>query len=47
MRILLITSAYNSLTQRMHTELTDRGHEGSGSAAGRHRDAAPSGTDPC
>ncbi len=27
MRILLITSAYNSLTQRVHAELTDRGHE--------------------
>jgi hypothetical protein len=25
MRILLITSAYNSLTQRVHAELTDRG----------------------
>jgi putative two-component system hydrogenase maturation factor HypX/HoxX len=27
MRILLIASAYNSLTQRVHAELTDRGHE--------------------
>jgi putative two-component system hydrogenase maturation factor HypX/HoxX len=25
-RILLVTSAFNSLTQRAHTELTDRGH---------------------
>ncbi|MGE5291330.1 MAG: hydrogenase maturation protein [Micromonosporaceae bacterium] len=27
MRILLIASAYNSLTQRVHVELADRGHE--------------------
>jgi putative two-component system protein, hydrogenase maturation factor HypX/HoxX len=27
MRILLIASAYNSLTQRIHAELADRGHE--------------------
>jgi putative two-component system hydrogenase maturation factor HypX/HoxX len=27
MRILLLASAYNSLTQRVHTELADRGHE--------------------
>jgi putative two-component system protein, hydrogenase maturation factor HypX/HoxX len=27
MRILLISSAYNSLTQRVHAELADRGHE--------------------
>ena len=27
MRILLIASAYNSLTQRVHAELGDRGHE--------------------
>src|SRR5262249_41415148 len=27
MRILLIASAYNSMTQRVHAELTDRGHE--------------------
>jgi putative two-component system protein, hydrogenase maturation factor HypX/HoxX len=27
MRILLIASAYNSLTQRVHAELVDRGHE--------------------
>jgi putative two-component system protein, hydrogenase maturation factor HypX/HoxX len=27
MRILLIASAYNSLTQRVHAELADRGHE--------------------
>ena len=27
MRILLIASAYNSLTQRLHAELGDRGHE--------------------
>ena len=27
MRILLIASAYNSMTQRMHSELVDRGHE--------------------
>jgi putative two-component system protein, hydrogenase maturation factor HypX/HoxX len=27
MRILLMASAYNSLTQRVHTELTDRQHE--------------------
>ena len=27
MRILLITSAYNSMTQRVHVELADRGHE--------------------
>ena len=27
MRILLIASAYNSLTQRVHAELTDRGYE--------------------
>src|SRR6516164_10293450 len=27
MRILLLASAYNSLTQRVHAELTDRGHE--------------------
>jgi putative two-component system protein, hydrogenase maturation factor HypX/HoxX len=27
MRILLIASAYNSMTQRIHAELTDRGHE--------------------
>ncbi|MFE2281179.1 hydrogenase maturation protein [Streptomyces sp. NPDC059454] len=26
MRILLVASAYNSLTQRVHTELRDRGH---------------------
>jgi len=27
MRILLIASAYNSMTQRVHAELVDRGHE--------------------
>ncbi len=27
MRILLVTSAYNSMTQRAHAELVDRGHE--------------------
>ena len=27
MRILLIASAYNSMTQRVHVELADRGHE--------------------
>ena len=27
MRILLMSSAYNSLTQRVHSELADRGHE--------------------
>ena len=27
MRILLIASAYNSMTQRVHAELADRGHE--------------------
>src|SRR5215471_14362413 len=27
MRILLMASAYNSLTQRVHVELADRGHE--------------------
>jgi putative two-component system protein, hydrogenase maturation factor HypX/HoxX len=27
MRILLIASGYNSMTQRMHAELADRGHE--------------------
>ena len=27
MRILLVASAYNSMTQRMHAELADRGHE--------------------
>ncbi len=27
MRILLIASAYNSITQRVHAELADRGHE--------------------
>jgi putative two-component system protein, hydrogenase maturation factor HypX/HoxX len=27
MRILLVASAYNSLTQRVHAELADRGHE--------------------
>jgi putative two-component system protein, hydrogenase maturation factor HypX/HoxX len=27
MRILLVASAYNSMTQRIHTELADRGHE--------------------
>jgi putative two-component system hydrogenase maturation factor HypX/HoxX len=27
MRILLLSSAYNSLTQRVHVELADRGHE--------------------
>ena len=27
MRILLISSAYNSLTQRVHVDLADRGHE--------------------
>ena len=27
MRILLISSAYNSMTQRIHVELADRGHE--------------------
>jgi putative two-component system protein, hydrogenase maturation factor HypX/HoxX len=27
MRILLMASAYNSMTQRVHAELTDRGHE--------------------
>ena len=26
MRILLIASAYNSMTQRVHAELADRGH---------------------
>ena len=26
MRILLLASAYNSLTQRVHVELADRGH---------------------
>lgn len=27
MRILLLASAYNSLTQRVHTKLADRGHD--------------------
>lgn len=27
MRILLLVSGYNSLTQRTHVELLDRGHE--------------------
>ena len=27
MRILLVASCYNSLTQRVHVELADRGHE--------------------
>ena len=27
MRVLLVASAYNSLTQRVHVELADRGHE--------------------
>ena len=27
MRILLISSAYNSMTQRIHAELADRGHD--------------------
>jgi putative two-component system hydrogenase maturation factor HypX/HoxX len=27
MRILLVASAYKSMTQRMHAELADRGHE--------------------
>jgi hypothetical protein len=27
MRILLIASAYNSMTQRLHAELADRGHD--------------------
>ena len=27
MRILLLASAYNSLTQRVHVELAGRGHE--------------------
>ena len=27
MRILLVASAYNSMTQRVHVELADRGHE--------------------
>ncbi len=27
MRILLIASAFNSLTQRVHAELADRGHQ--------------------
>ena len=27
MRILLIASSYNSMTQRVHVELADRGHE--------------------
>src|SRR5580693_6630664 len=27
MRILLISSAYNSLTQRVHVDLADRGHD--------------------
>jgi putative two-component system hydrogenase maturation factor HypX/HoxX len=27
MRILLMASAYNSMTQRVHAELADRGHE--------------------
>ena len=27
MRILLIASAYNSMTQGVHVELADRGHE--------------------
>ena len=27
MRILLLSSAYNSLTQRVHAELADRWHE--------------------
>ena len=27
MRILLISSAYNSMTQRVHAELADRGHQ--------------------
>ena len=27
MRILLMSSAYNSMTQRVHAELADRGHE--------------------
>ncbi len=29
MRILLIASAYNSMTQRVHAELADRGHAAS------------------
>ena len=27
MRILIIASGYNSMTQRVHVELADRGHE--------------------
>ena len=27
MRVLLVASAYNSMTQRVHAELADRGHE--------------------
>jgi len=27
MRILLVASAYNSMTRRVHVELADRGHE--------------------
>jgi hypothetical protein len=27
MRILLMPSAYNSMSQRLHVELADRGHE--------------------
>ena len=27
MRILLVASGYNSMTQRMHAELADRGYE--------------------
>ena len=27
MRILLTASAYNSMTQRVHVELAERGHE--------------------
>ncbi len=27
MRILLVASAYSSMTQRVHVELADRGHE--------------------
>ncbi|MFH8570143.1 hydrogenase maturation protein [Streptomyces sp. NPDC017993] len=35
MRILLIAGAFNSLTQRVHAELTDRGHHISVELAGR------------
>jgi hypothetical protein len=45
MRILLVASAYNSMTQRVHLELADRGHEVSVELArfesGRYRPGQP------